>query len=104
MTKGSHLLRVLRIFHVLTTPKGKPMTENEFARVYNATIEMHADGVFPSPKALLTKLGLKATVDIRVGNKLVAGQRLNGTKSAARAQALVDLGYTKNYRTGRWER
>ena len=79
------------------------MNENEYTKVYNATVALHNEGVFPAPKAVLTRLGCKATTDIRVGNRLVAGQRLNGTKSAARADALSDLGYVKNMRTGRWE-
>lgn len=79
------------------------MIENEYTKVYNTTVALHEEGIFPAPKAVLQRLGCKATTDIRVGNRLVAGQRLNGTKSAARAEALTDLGYVKNLRTGRWE-
>lgn len=78
--------------------------ENEYTAVYNATVALHEEGIFPAPKAVLDRLGLKSTTDIRVGNKLVAGQRLNATKSRARAEALTDLGYVKDWRTGRWTR
>jgi len=76
--------------------------QNEYTKVYNATVALHNEGVFPAPKALLTRLGLKATTDIRVEGRLVAGARLNAVKSAARAEALTDLGYTRDWRTGRW--
>ena len=79
------------------------MNENEYQKTYNATVALADEGIFPTPKAVLQRLGLKATTDFRVGNRLVAGQRLNGTKSLARAEALSDLGYVKSMRTGRWK-
>jgi len=78
--------------------------ENERTKVYNATVALHNEGVFPAPKVLLERLGLKAVTGVRIGNRIPAGQRLNGTKSAARAEALSDLGYTKSWRTGRWQK
>lgn len=87
------------------------MNESEFVKVYNATVALHTEGLFPSPTRVLARLGLTAagTIDQykpigEPGRRVLAGPRLNGTKSLARAEALNDLGYTKNWRTGRWER
>jgi hypothetical protein len=78
--------------------------QTERTRVYNACMELDAEGIFPAPKAVLERLGLTSTVPRDSEGKLPAGARLNATKSSARAEALRDLGYEKDIVTGRWTR
>ena len=85
--------------------------ESEYTRVYNATVALASEGVTPTPTRVLLRLGLRAEGNVDPnwtpcggGRRVLAGPRLNAVKSAARREALLDMGYTQDWRTGRWYR
>ena len=72
---------------------------NEYQRTRQVTEALLNEGVFPTPKRVLERLGLKSTRD----NTRRGGRGLNGVKSQARTEILQEAGYTKNILTGNWE-